>query len=141
MTIVDASALVTAAIGTDDRARVALVALDQDDLAAPAFVRTEFTSALRGETADGRVDPAAAGVALGWCLDLPITLHTFTPLADSTPGEADPILNDAPGRSVVTTRNRLIRVSAGRDARMGSMNRLCSPALRKAPDPCGCMRP
>ncbi len=37
--------------------------------------------------------------------DLPVTLHTFTPLADAAPGEADRILNDAQGRCVVASRS------------------------------------
>mgnify|MGYP000635708581 CR=1 FL=1 len=79
MTIVDASALVTAAIGTDDRARVALVALDQDDLAAPAFVRTEFTSALGGET----VLPIDLGPAEGSGVVVVVAPDVAHVLADS----------------------------------------------------------
>ncbi|MDQ7013509.1 MAG: hypothetical protein Q9O74_06380 [Planctomycetota bacterium] len=37
--------------------------------------------------------------------DTPVTLHTFQPLADAGPGEADPILNDASGRTVVVSRS------------------------------------
>ncbi len=37
--------------------------------------------------------------------DLPITLHSFTPLADASPGEADRILNDAQGRCIVASRS------------------------------------
>ena len=36
--------------------------------------------------------------------DTTITLHTFDPLADAAPGEADRILNDAQGRCVVASR-------------------------------------
>lgn len=79
MTIIDASALVTAAIGSDDRSTAALAVLARGALAAPALVRAEFTSAIRGETAAGRVDSDAAEEALGWCLDLPIRLHPAEP--------------------------------------------------------------
>ncbi|VAX41267.1 hypothetical protein MNBD_PLANCTO03-488, partial [hydrothermal vent metagenome] len=36
--------------------------------------------------------------------DLPVTLHSFTPLADAAPGEADRILNDQQGRCIVASR-------------------------------------
>lgn len=61
-------------------------------------VEDEPVSALRPLLTDAR--PEDLGLP-----DTPITLHTFQPLADAAPGEADPILADASGRPVVVSRS------------------------------------
>ncbi len=78
MTVIDASAVFTALVAPDDRGRRARAALE-DDLAAPAMLRAEVTSALRGETWSGRLEEEAARRALRRCLALPITLHPAEP--------------------------------------------------------------
>lgn len=78
MTIVDASAVFTALVAPDDRGHRVRAALD-DDLAAPAMLRAEVTSALRGEAWSGRLDEEAAHRAVRRCLALPIGLHPAEP--------------------------------------------------------------
>ena len=60
-------------------------------------IEDEPLSALRPLLTDARLDDLRLP-------DTPITLHTFQPLADAAPGEADPILSDVSGRPVVVSR-------------------------------------
>ena len=79
MIVVDASALVVALTGADERSSAAERALSGDGLVAPNVIRAEFVSAIRGVELAGHLDAGAASQALDWCRDLPLDLHPVEP--------------------------------------------------------------
>jgi predicted nucleic acid-binding protein len=81
MTVLDASVVVAALVGTGEEGQWAESLLREQPLAAPHLMPAEVTSYLRRGVSSGSLDADIAAIALDDLADLPLSLHSFQPLA------------------------------------------------------------